>query len=108
MKKVSYFGIRENGGAQVFRYRPGNDPVQGTPLDLRLDLRRHSSTGPEWGYAGSAPAQLALAVLADFLGNDHEALALYQPFKTEVIARLPHASWTLAECEIDAALTGIR
>ena len=49
MEKASYFGIRERGAAHVFRYRPSRDPVEGVPLDLRLDLRKHSPSGPEWG-----------------------------------------------------------
>ena len=35
------------------------------PLELRLDPFNHSSTGLEWGYGGSGPAHLALAILAD-------------------------------------------
>ena len=62
--------------------------VNGAALPLRLDLSNHSPTGFEWGYNGSGPAQLALAMLADYLGNDDEALALYQDFKREVIAGL--------------------
>ena len=107
MEKVSYFGSWRNGAAQVFRSRQGHDPEQGTPISLRLDLRQHSPTRPEWGYSGSGPAQLALALLADFLGSDAEALALYQQFKAEVVARLPHAGWVLAEHQIDAALAAI-
>ena len=49
MGKVSYFGVRERGAALVFRYRPDSDPGEGAPLDLRLDLRKHSPSGPEWG-----------------------------------------------------------
>jgi hypothetical protein len=37
-------------------------------LDPRLDLYNHSPTGFAWGYGGSGPAQLALALLADVLG----------------------------------------
>jgi hypothetical protein len=40
------------------------------------------------GYAGSGPAQLALAILCDALGDDERALRLYQLFKDAVIARL--------------------
>ena len=39
------------------------------PLDSRRDLWNHSPTGFEWGYCGSGPAQLALALLADHLGE---------------------------------------
>ena len=62
-------------------------------LDPRLDLRNHSPTGFAWGYGGSGPAQLSLAILADFFRGsdegDDQALALYQEFKFAVIARLP-------------------
>jgi hypothetical protein len=44
--------------------------VDSNPLNLRLDLRNHSPSGFEWGYGGSGPAQLALALLADCLGDD--------------------------------------
>ena len=59
------------------------------PLDPRFDLRRHSPDGFAWGYHGSGPAQLALAVLAHATGDDELALHLYQEFKRQVIASLP-------------------
>ena len=42
-------------------------------LPLRLDLQNHSPDGFEWGYGGSGPSQLALAILADCLGDDERA-----------------------------------
>ena len=51
------------------------------PLDLRLDLFNHSPTGFEWGYGGSGPAQLALAILAERLSDDAMAVRLHQAFK---------------------------
>jgi hypothetical protein len=66
------------------------------PLNLRLDLRNHSPTGPEWGYSGSGPAQLALAILCDALGDDERAQRLYQMFKFKVIAGLDRDQpWTM-------------
>lgn len=66
-------------------------------LDPRLDLRNHSPTGVAWGYAGSGPAQLALALLADAVG-DELALAHYQDFKRGFIERLAKdESFTLRE-----------
>jgi hypothetical protein len=62
--------------------------VNGKPLPLRLDLWNHSPTGFEFGYGGSGPAQLALAILADCCG-DELAAAYHQAFKWAVIARLP-------------------
>ncbi len=45
--------------------------------------------GFAWGYLGSGPAQLALAILADYLRDDNTALAHYQAFKEKVIGKLP-------------------
>ena len=81
---------------------------RGRALYLRLDLRQHSPTGPEWGYGGSGPAQLALAVLADYLEDDDAALEVYQEFKSAVIARLPKARWSLSEQDIAQTLAGLR
>lgn len=58
------------------------------PLEPSLKLRNHSPTGFSWGYAGSGPAQLALAILLDYSGNPAWALAHYQSFKDRVIAGL--------------------
>src|SRR6202161_2670768 len=78
-------------------------PVDGEPLNPRFDLKRLSPTGFEWTYEGNGPAQLALALLADHLGDDARALALYEAFMRAVVAELDH-SWELTSAEIDAAL----
>ena len=65
---------------------------------LRLDLRNHSPTGFEWGYGGSGPAQLALALLADAVGDEF-AQTHYQEFKREVISAFG-ASWSISAQEI--------
>jgi hypothetical protein len=72
------------------------------PLARHTKIRNHSPTGFEWGYNGSGPAQLALALLMDVLGSDHKerALVLYQDFKSHFIANLPKAGWTLTTEQI--------
>ena len=57
--------------------------------DASQKLRNHSPNGFAWGYGGSGPAQLALALLLHFSGDDFTALNFYQQFKWDVIARLP-------------------
>ena len=52
----TYSGVRTDAGCVV--------TVDGKPLGPRLDLFNHSPTGFEWGYFGSGPAQLALAIVA--------------------------------------------
>jgi hypothetical protein len=48
----------------------------------------HSPDGFSWGYEGSGPAQLALAILLELVDKD-TALSLYQDFKRDIIAKLP-------------------
>ena len=73
----------------------------------RLDLYNHSPSGFEWGYGGSGPAQLALAILAHHLRDGREALRLYQRFKFAIVAGLPKRGWTLSNRDIDQALDAI-
>ena len=93
-----YEGGRSLDGAVV--------TVDGRPLDPRYDLKQLSATGFEWTYEGAGPAQLALALLADHLGDDARALGLYEPFMRTVVAELDN-SWELNSADIDAALAGL-
>ncbi len=68
-------------------------------LDPRLELISHSPSGFQWGYPGSGPAQLALAIIADATGDDNLALASYQRFKQEVIVGLP-VKWSLTHEQV--------
>jgi hypothetical protein len=81
--------------------------VNGHRLNPRYDLWNHSPTGFEWGYGGSGPAQLALAILADHCDGDHRAFDLHHRFKWAVIAKLPKARWVLTSDEIAQALRTI-
>jgi hypothetical protein len=93
-KGVTYCGSRkpdEGGPADVWRIdRDGTKEL----IDWRLDLRNHSPTGLNWGYGGSGPAQCALAILADFTGDDRLAEQLHQRFKFEFVAKFPD-EWEL-------------
>lgn len=80
-----YKGIRTDEGCVV--------TVDGELLAPRLDLYNHSPTGFSWGFGGSGPAQLALAILADYLG-DGAALKLYQSFKWQVVTQMKE-EWAL-------------
>jgi hypothetical protein len=81
--------------------------VDGRRLKPRYDLWNHSPTGFEWGYGGSGPAQLALAILADHCNGDQRAFDLHHRFKWAVIAKLPKARWVLTSDEIDQTLRAI-
>ena len=90
-----YEGGRSLDGAVV--------TVDGRPLNPRFDLKRFSPAGFEWTYEGDGPRQLALAILADHLGDDARAMALTESFMQSVVAALDNA-WRLTSDEIDAAL----
>jgi len=82
-------------------------------LDPSNSIVNHSPTGFSWGYAGSGPAQLALALCRDVLGRGgaktQQALDVYQAFKLRMIAKLPgDQDWALTEDEVRAAIALIR
>lgn len=75
-------------------------------LDARHDLRNHSPDGFSWGYMGSGPAQLALALLADATGSDTLAEEQHQHFKRAVVG-VRHADvWTITDEWIKGWLHG--
>lgn len=100
------------------------ESVPGCRLPLRLDLWNHSPTGFNWGYGGSGPAQLALALLAwhfrnkahadetrvarniEFINNNENesdglAVLLHQQFKWAVIAHFDQRKgWVLTTQQI--------
>lgn len=80
--------------------------VDGQPLDPRFDLRVISKDGFEWSYEGPAPAQLALALLCDHVGDDQRALAAHEPFMAEVVANFDN-EWEMTSADVDAALEGL-
>jgi len=91
--------------------RPEADPdaqgpgVIGELLDRRdesprLDIANHSPTSLNWGYCGSGPHQLAIALLADAV-DDGVADRLAGRFKFDVIGGLPD-SWSLTREDIVA------
>ena len=96
IKREVYYGRRDPDGSNV-HVRCPDDPHFPYPLPTRLDLANHSFTGFEWGYGGSGPAQLALALLARATGDDRLALDFYQAFKTEIVASLAEDEWTLTQ-----------
>lgn len=69
-------------------------------LDPRFDIWKHSPTGFEWGYPGSGPAQLALALLANALKHDGLAEMFHQQYKADVIQHLVKSGWVMDAEEI--------
>lgn len=85
-----FVGWRDARGTAfaAVRYIDATGEVATMPLPPRRDLRDHSPAGFEWGYLGSGPSQLALAIAAFVLEDDAAATACYQWLKQELIAPL--------------------
>jgi hypothetical protein len=91
---ATYKGHRSANGTLV--------TVDDEPLDPRLDLRNLAMVF-EWGYAGSGPYQLAIALLAHHRG-DEDALKLYKDFAEACIAEIADDDWTLDSADIEKAI----
>ena len=80
--------------------------VDGQPLDEHYEVKRFTKFGFEWTYEGDSPQQLALAILADYLGDNARAIRLSEPFMKQVVANLDN-DWLLTGAEVDAAVRSI-
>jgi hypothetical protein len=95
-----YHGLRDDDGNCHVVVMVAS-AVVGRTLSLRLDLANKSPSGFEWGYGGSGPAQLALALCADALGDDEAAVSAFQRFKWAFVAKLDRAApWTITAGEV--------
>ena len=92
----TYHGTRANVGCAVrVNQSRGMEDLADYPLPERQDLISHSPDGLAWGYPGSGPAQLAMALLADLTGNGEYAVRHHQKLKRDVIARILGDRWTI-------------
>lgn len=98
MSPVVYRGVRDHRDA--LRVTKQIDDTPALKLPPRFDLRRHSPDGFECGYNGSGPAQLALAIVTDVLGDDH-GQEVYQRFKRELVANWPRTGFTITAEAVD-------
>ena len=99
-------GRRCPGGARVTV--AGEPLAPDTPLwETSLCLHNHSPGGPEWGYDGSGPTQLALTVLL-LVTDSAEAVRYYYLFKNSVLAAIRADHWTLPLRDVQAWLDQAR
>jgi hypothetical protein len=91
-KGRTYRGERDDGLAMVFfgdeRLRPRRS----------LMVIKHDPDGFEWGYGGSGPAQLALALLLEHV-PEHIVRMHYQEFKFKHVSFWKDG-WEFSEVEI--------
>jgi len=116
-----YVGKRESNNESGMEARVYVQDSDGKNRRLLQQLFYHSPTGFEWGYGGSGPADLAIAILADFFGETEtmpsyvmrkyhpknhvlieqtRAWRLHQEFKWAVIANQPNGGFRIDEDDI--------
>lgn len=82
-----YRGIKDESGGHksVFIVEDGDRRKLDPKPSLKLENK--SPSGFQWGYGGSGPAQLALALLLDATDDPEKARRHFQKFKWEFVAR---------------------
>lgn len=99
--ETRYWGKRKplSGFPSVYKQiLPDGEPTK-LPLEPSLKIRDHSVVF-EWGYLGSGPAQLALALLLDALSDPETAKKYYYDFKFNVVSRFKKDEWEITGEEI--------
>lgn len=87
--------ISRNGVVRVYRNGQSFSPAASQAI------RNHSPDGFQWGYCGSGPAQLALALLLDATGGNKECAAdLYQDYKRGIVSNWDQREWVTTRAEI--------
>ena len=98
---IHYRGFRGKtiaGACHVFRI---DEAAAVKELDPKPSLKvwNHSPDGFQWGYSGSGPAQLALALLLDVTGDSDLASSKHQTFKRDFVAGWGN-EWQISADEI--------
>ncbi len=92
----AYAGIRTLSGTIVTVRTVPDNIAAVRLLDIRRDLHDHAGSF-NWGEPALGAAQLALAILADYLADGDGALHLHAQFATDVVTHFPHDGWALSD-----------
>ena len=99
--ETRYSGVKVSAGGPQPVYKqllPDGQRTEVSPAPSQK-LRNHSPDGFQWGYGGSGPAQLALALLLDVTGDPGMAQAHYQDFKFYMVASWGE-EWSITSMDI--------
>lgn len=97
---INYRGYRHSGAGSQLVTKDDDIELLGH-LDPRPSQKiwNHSPVGFNWGYQGSGPAQLALALLYDVTGDKDIAVRLHQEFKRAFVAAWGD-TWEITDTDI--------
>lgn len=105
-----YAGSRDEDGSVIVTVTPRGKKRHVLSAAKSLRVFNHSPSGFEYGYGGSGPAQLALAILLDAYPEKGAQWAVrrHQAFKSKVIAALDRdVPWKLDSNDIAKAVEEI-
>lgn len=87
----------------VYKGIDGHDvTINGKPLSPLNQIINHSPDGFSWGFDGSGPGQLALAIMVHEFGPElHSHPADYMTFKSEVIANFDRQAFSISSLDIE-------
>ena len=95
----TYYSERTQGSGEENVWVSENGIDRLLPVEPSLKVVNHAP-GFQWGYAGSGPSQLAMAILLDYTkGNVDMSKSFYQYFKFEFVSKWQD-SWSITESEI--------
>ena len=102
MEMATYQGLRHSAGVGGQLVLKDDNILSPRPSQK---MWNHSPDGFNWGYQGSGPAQLALALLLDATANPSLSVRLHQDFKREKVASWQD-DWKINSEEILAWVEG--
>jgi len=95
-----YYGRRISTSGTQPVYKKLLPYGEDTKLSLEPSQKLHDHSSEfQWGYGGSGPAQLALALLLDATSEPQTALDFYQQFKWDKVATWGE-KWSISKSEI--------
>lgn len=95
----TYRGWHNPQGGEAFWFRVTRDDRE-FHATRSIAIRYHSPTGFAWGYGGSGPTQLALAILLEET-DMFTAIEFYPQFTRQVIAKFAESGFTLTSSEVE-------
>jgi hypothetical protein len=78
--------------------------VNGCFLRSHFEVKSYTVSGFDWGSDSAGTYQLALAILADYLGDSTKALQIHEDFARLALAKIEAGEWALTGEQIAAAV----
>tara|TARA_Y100000310_G_C20614302_1_gene779779 strand:+ start:685 stop:1068 length:384 start_codon:yes stop_codon:yes gene_type:complete len=99
--KRTYHGFRNMNKVPIVSFTYGENSAEILTPEKSWEINKYSPDGFEWGYSGSGPRQLALALLLEHY-NKKIAKKLSLEFLKNVVSFFDEENWLMSEEDICA------